>query len=163
MLAMTGIMVSFTNILAVDGALCVPFAVGRSAGRCTGWFCVWWCNTRCVPFAVGRSTAMCLACFTGDDTFHAVFPCVVDKPRILGIMAGTAQKDSYEAGVVCSLFVVCTPRMLASWPVWIRRTVMGVLLLVFSGRWHQFLLGSTADRCSCQSTGASGTLTHFLT
>ena len=41
---------------------------------------------------------MCLACFAGDVTFHAVFPSAVDMPRMLGIMAGMAQKDSYVAG-----------------------------------------------------------------
>ena len=39
-------------------------------------------------------SGMCLARFAGYDTFHAVF-LVVERPSMLGIMAGMAQKDSY--------------------------------------------------------------------
>ena len=35
--------------------------------------------------------------FAGDDTFRAVFPSVVDRPRMLVIMVGMAQKDSCAA------------------------------------------------------------------
>ena len=34
---------------------------------------------------------MCVAGFTGEVTFCAVFPSVVDGPRMLNIMAGMAQ------------------------------------------------------------------------
>ena len=74
-------------------------------------------------------SGMCLAGFAGDDIFHAVFPFVVERPRMLGVMAGMAQKDSYAAGVV-TIRVVFTsvlltgPGCLASWLVWTRRTVM---------------------------------------
>ena len=44
------------------------------------------------------------------------FPLVVGRPEMLGIMAGTYQKDS------CAL-LMSGPRCSASWPVWIRRTV----------------------------------------
>ena len=45
---------------------------------------------------------MCLAGFAGVDTFHVVFPVVVERPRMLGIMAGMALKDSHAAGVVAN-------------------------------------------------------------
>ena len=53
------------------------------------------CTVASVSFFLG--SGMCLAGFVGDDTFCAVFPSVVDRPRMLGIMAGMAQKDSYAA------------------------------------------------------------------
>ena len=38
-----------------------------------------------------------LAGIAGDDASRAVFPSLVDRPRVLGIKAGVAQKDSYAA------------------------------------------------------------------
>ena len=42
-------------------------------------------------------SGLCLAGFAGDDTVRAVFPSLVDRPIVLGIMAIMAQKDSYAA------------------------------------------------------------------
>ena len=36
-----------------------------------------------------------MAGFTGVDTFRAVFPLVVDRPQLLGVLVRLDQKDSY--------------------------------------------------------------------
>ena len=65
-----------------------------------------------------------------DVSPRAVFPSVYDRPKMLDIMAGMEQKNSY----VLLFFAPCTvfpslssgPRCSASWPVWTRRISSGL-------------------------------------
>ena len=40
-------------------------------------------------------SGMCKAGFAGDDAPHAVFPSIVGRPKVPGIMGGMDQKDRY--------------------------------------------------------------------
>ncbi|KAA0198604.1 Cytoplasmic actin type III [Fasciolopsis buskii] len=44
---------------------------------------------------VDNGSGMCKAGFAGDDAPRAVFPSIVGRPRMQGIMVGMGQKDSY--------------------------------------------------------------------
>ena len=106
----------------------------------------------------------------------AVFYCVVGRPKMLVIMAGMFQKDSYAArklrpslmpvwhvqGWYCWFFTsscvpsyAVRPRCSASRPVWTRRTVLsdtvGFFWEIISGKCFVFcaMRGSTADSRSC--------------
>ena len=46
---------------------------------------------------VDCGSGMFMACFAGEDAIRAVFPLIVDRPRMLGILVGMDQKDSYAA------------------------------------------------------------------
>ena len=47
-------------------------------------------------------SGMCRAGFAGDDAPHAVFPLVVDRPKIPDIMVSTDPEDSYDGDEVQS-------------------------------------------------------------
>ena len=70
-----------------------------------------------------------LGLFCCDDSVRAVFPSLVDRPRVLGIMAGMAQKDSYAAGFAPVPLVVDRPKMLRVLVGMTRRTVTQRALL----------------------------------
>ena len=42
-----------------------------------------------------NGSGMCKAGFAGDDAPRAVFPSIVGRPKMPGIMVGMDQKDSY--------------------------------------------------------------------
>ena len=44
---------------------------------------------------VDNGSGMCKAGFAGDDAPRAVFPSIVGRPKMPGIMVGMDQKDSY--------------------------------------------------------------------
>src|SRR3569833_189938 len=44
---------------------------------------------------VENCSGMCMAGFAGDDAPRAVFPSIVGRPRLMGVMVGMGQKDSY--------------------------------------------------------------------
>merc|ERR1711959_83723 len=44
---------------------------------------------------VDNGSGMCKAGFVGDDAPRAVFPSIVGRPKMPGIMVGMDQKDSY--------------------------------------------------------------------
>ena len=44
---------------------------------------------------VDTGSGMCKAGFAGDDAPKAVFPSIVGRPKMPGIMVGMDQKDSY--------------------------------------------------------------------
>ena len=44
---------------------------------------------------VDNGSGMCKAGFAGDDAPQAVFPSIVGRPKMPGIMVGMDQKDSY--------------------------------------------------------------------
>ena len=44
---------------------------------------------------VDNGSGMCKAGFAGDDATRAVFPSIVGRPKMPGIMVGMDQKDSY--------------------------------------------------------------------
>ena len=56
---------------------------------------------RCLPLSqvaalvVDNGSGMCKAGFAGDDAPRAVFPSIVGRPKMPGIMVGMDQKDSY--------------------------------------------------------------------
>ena len=60
---------------------------------------------RCLPLSsvvaggssasLTTAVAMCKAGFAGDDAPRAVFPSIVGRPKMPGIMVGMDQKDSY--------------------------------------------------------------------
>ena len=52
-----------------------------------------------------------------------VFPSLVDTPRVLGIMAGTAQNGQLYSCFALVPWLSSGPRCSASWSVWTRRTV----------------------------------------
>ena len=44
---------------------------------------------------VDNGSGMCKVGFAGDDALRAVFPSIVGRPKMPGIMVGMDQKDSY--------------------------------------------------------------------
>ena len=52
---------------------------------------------------VDNGSGMCKAGFAGDDAPRAVFPSIVGRPKMPGIMVGMDQKDSQM--ITCSLLV----------------------------------------------------------
>merc|ERR1711879_748608 len=54
---------------------------------------------------VDNGSGMCKAGFAGDDAPRAVFPSIVGRPKMPGIMVGMDQKDSY--GLIMSPCQFC--------------------------------------------------------
>ena len=50
---------------------------------------------RVVAIVVDNGSGMCKAGFAGDDAPRAVFPSIVGRPKMPGIMVGMDEKDSY--------------------------------------------------------------------
>ena len=48
-----------------------------------------------VPLVIDNGSGMCKAGFAGDDAQKAVFPNIVGRPRMPGIIVGTEQKEVY--------------------------------------------------------------------
>ena len=48
-----------------------------------------------VPLVIDNGSGMCKAGFAGDDAPKAVFPNIVGRPRMPGIIVGTEQKEVY--------------------------------------------------------------------
>ncbi|KIJ94685.1 hypothetical protein K443DRAFT_351143, partial [Laccaria amethystina LaAM-08-1] len=44
---------------------------------------------------IDNGSGMCKAGFAGDDAPRAVFPSIVGRPRMQGVMVGMGQKESY--------------------------------------------------------------------
>ena len=44
---------------------------------------------------VDNGSGMCQAGFASNDALPAVFPSIIDRPKMSGTMVGTEQKDSY--------------------------------------------------------------------
>jgi len=53
------------------------------------------CDDETAALVVDNGSGMCKAGFAGDDAPRAVFPSIVGRPKMPGIMVGMDQKDSY--------------------------------------------------------------------
>jgi len=53
------------------------------------------CEEEVAALVVDNGSGMCKAGFAGDDAPRAVFPSIVGRPKMPGIMVGMDQKDSY--------------------------------------------------------------------
>merc|ERR1711906_21606 len=53
------------------------------------------CDDEVAALVVDNGSGMCKAGFAGDDAPRAVFPSIVGRPKMPGIMVGMDQKDSY--------------------------------------------------------------------
>ncbi|XP_005101519.2 actin, cytoplasmic [Aplysia californica] len=53
------------------------------------------CDDDVAALIVDNGSGMCKAGFAGDDAPRAVFPSIVGRPRLPGVMVGMGQKDSY--------------------------------------------------------------------
>merc|ERR1712112_147500 len=53
------------------------------------------CDEDVAALVCDNGSGMCKAGFAGDDAPRAVFPSIVGRPRHVGVMVGTGQKDAY--------------------------------------------------------------------
>ena len=48
-----------------------------------------------IPIVIDNGSGMCKAGFAGDDAPKSVFPNIIGRPRMPGIIVGTEQKEVY--------------------------------------------------------------------
>jgi actin len=53
------------------------------------------CDDDIAAIVIDNGSDTCKAGLAGDDVPHAIFPCIVGRPRGQGVMVGMGQKDSY--------------------------------------------------------------------
>merc|ERR1712070_1180247 len=69
--------------------------IPRNLGRLSGCPGIRMAEEEVAALVVDNGSGMCKAGFAGDDAPRAVFPSIVWRPKMPGIMVGMDQKDSY--------------------------------------------------------------------